>query len=525
MIHFTLLLLISLLISFLALEASADLPVMQYSQGKRRVMNCNKYAESLIDCDRESYKITLLVYSAPGLVVAAVMIIATIVYGICKYIFNCCGGRKQSPNFCFPLKGYPAKYSKSDLLRPFILVVISFLMSLAACIWGCVSQTHMSSHLSEIKSITSSSIGKVEDLTAGIINGMNVMKYDPVTDTTYNVSLIKSSVNGEVIISSMTNVENYFSNMVKDNFIWLIELFQSYKWVAYIIFIIPTMVSFCGVIIAVLSYRRYASMCILWLMAILGCLVWASNGFYAASSFLMKESCFEVSEFTNRRTNVLKAISECTEENFSNTLGNLNTILYNESQNICTELKPYCYDKTMTPSFNLGLKQVFDCPVSMPCTTLKDNMLLSWLRTSLYTAPDIINDPSANATAAAQGYTCTSAPGQLCDLSTCATSCTVNGVLSEVGKFSKRALYDFNGVASSRYVVDTVWGQISSCDALLSDLIPSINPSCQNLVDDSFNLLQSSGLMGLAIIIALFGYGIGAKRFIPFNQAYIPQKD
>ncbi|KAH9577962.1 hypothetical protein LSM04_000988 [Trypanosoma melophagium] len=525
MIHFTVVFFTWIFIYFLALGTLADMPVVQYPPGKRRVLNCDKYAESMIDCDPDSYRITVWVFAAPGVIVACIMAIGILIYVISKYLCNCCGGRKQSPNFCFPLKGYPARYSRSDLHRPLFLVVISFLMSLAACIWGCIVQSRMSSHFIEIKDITNSSIKNLEFSNAEIIRGMTVIRYDPDNDTIYNISLFDNSLNAERIMALSEDAVNYYSNMVKSNFTEIIYNLRMIDWIAYTIFIIPTTVSFGGVIIAVFNYRKYASMCVLWLMAFFGIVIWGCNGLYAASSFLIKESCFEVSEFTNLRINVVKAITECNESHFSQSILGFNSILYDEARTVCEKLEPYCYDTTISPTDNLVNKKVFDCPIIMPCATMTDGILISWLRTAFYTAPEITQNEYANAMSLEKGYTCTSVPGELCDLSTCATSCEVNGVLSEVGKVSKSVLYAIKGLASARSLVDNMGSQVSSCDGILSTLLPAMNPFCQALVDDSFNRIQSSGLMGLAIIIAIYGYGMGAKRFIPFNQAYVPQND
>lgn len=49
--------------------------------------------------------------------------------------------------------------------------------------------------------------------------------------------------------------------------------------------------------------------------------------------------------------------------------------------------------------------------------------------------------------------------------------------------------------------------------------------TCQQVVQNAYNLYQGLGLLALATTVGLFAYIYGAKRFIAFDQTYLPQYD
>ncbi|KEG14666.1 hypothetical protein DQ04_00351030 [Trypanosoma grayi] len=512
-----------LVLLFLTKVEAQNIPVLQYPTGLRRVMNCDKHAEVWIECDPKSYRTTVLIYAAPGLFVAGVFAIAISVYFVGKYVFNCCGGRKQTPGLCFPTPGYSAKYDKGDILRPLILTVIVFIMCMAACIWGCTSLTRLKRELNALRKLSDSAVSHVETANAELLAGMSVTLYNPSLDAMYVDSLIDLFAGDQNLPKTTVERVSDVSRMLDITIIALVNFAGRLIWLWYIVYILPAIVSFVGLIVAFGNYRRYAAMTIFTIMAVLGVVDWGFNGMFAASTFLMRESCFEISEWSDRRESVVKAVADCDDTTYNRYTPIFDDIILKQSQLTCEQFQPFCYDKNLLPNENAAQMKVFDCPESMSCSVVTDAELASWTRNSFLTAPQILQNPTASATATAEGYMCASVPVEQCTLTMCAQTCTKDGVLSSPGKAAKRAITAIQEVIRARMIVDTVERQLHSCDAVLSNVVPSLNPSCQAASNAMYNLMQSSGLMGLATIAALFAYAIGAKRFIPLDQAFITQ--
>ncbi|KAF8287941.1 hypothetical protein TcBrA4_0013170 [Trypanosoma cruzi] len=498
-------------------------PTFQYPLPRWRLMNCDRRAQDLIDCDPESYRNTVFVFAIPGIVVAGGVAMTVLLYLICKYVFDCCGGRKQSPNFCCPLRGHSAKYSREDLLRPVLLAVMVFGLCAATCIWGCVSQHQLVSKVGEIHNISSFAIKNVEKMNLDFLERMTITLYDASKDVTYPMSLLRSKEDENLYKETAARTGDV-SSMLNQTVIRLFDNIVQFSWGPYVLFGVSFGVSFIGMIFALCNCRR-ESIFVFLIMALLTVMTWGFNGLYSASSFLVSQSCFEMTEFTERRTNVVKAVTKCDDTRFGGQTAAFEENFRQLSRSICEEIKPYCYDKTITPDMNVAQKKVFACPTHMLCGYVTDDEVMSWVRTALHTAPQVTQSATASAEAQKKGYTCLPTPEGVCDLRSCSATCRKDGVLSDVGKTAKKALYAIFGLAEARSAFDSVDSQLKGCDAVFTGIIPLIEPFCQAAANNIYNLLQCTGLLGVTLIVALYTYGMGAKRFIPFGEALLPQKD
>ncbi|RNF25990.1 uncharacterized protein Tco025E_01777 [Trypanosoma conorhini] len=506
------------------LTGAAALPLLQYPFARWRLMNCRPSAVDWDECHPESYKTTVFVFAIPGFFVGGVVALTVFLYLIGKYVFDCCGGRKQSPRPCFPLRGHAAKYSREDLIRPVLWAVGVFCVCVVACAWGCTSQHRLLSQLRELHTMPQLAIQHVESLNSEFLEKMNITLYNASGDVTYSLSLLSLNP-GEDLRAAICKRPEALANMLNLTVVSLFDAIARFSWAPYVLFCVTLGVAFVGMLFALCHCRRYASMSVFFTMALLAVVAWGFNGLYSASSFLVEESCFELTEFTERRTNVLTAVTKCNNTVFDARSAAFEDIFLQLSRRICEELQPYCYDENEAPAMNLAQKKVFACPARMVCKEVIGAEVMSWARTALFTATQITASSPDMAAAQREGYTCVPSPATNCDLQACSATCSKEGALSEVGRVAKRALYAINGLAEARFAFDTLNSQLSSCTAILEGVAPSFQPFCKGAADATYNLMQSTGLLGVTLIFSLYTYAIGAKRFIPCSEALLPQRD
>ncbi|RNF05521.1 hypothetical protein TraAM80_04443 [Trypanosoma rangeli] len=115
---------------------------------------------------------------------------------------------------------------------------------------------------------------------------------------------------------------------------------------------------------------------------------------------------------------------------------------------------------------------------------------MSWVRTPLYTAPQITGPASSMAAAQLKGYTCVLQPRTSYNLQACSATCGKDAWLSDIGKVVNGAFYAINGLVETRSAFDTLDGQLGSCATVLDCVAPSLQPFCQGASDAAHNLLQ-----------------------------------
>lgn len=505
--------------------AGADIFGLQYPRTQWRLMNCFLGAEDLEDCDVTNYWSTIYLQAAPAFFVATVIALVVPSYCVSKYLFNCCGGRKQSPNFFFPVVGFAAKYGRFDLLRPVMLAVVVFVLCLVASVMGIAAQRRLDAQDWALRVMMEDTVRGLVAKDVELSDALVMTLYRPDKDVTFNVSLLNIGNASDVLFEVPRHVLE-MSRMFNETIINLFVGLNKQAWVPYLLFSLSMIVSLAGMMLALCNYRRYVSMLIMSIMTVLAVFAWGCNGLYASSFFHVKQGCFEVAEFGHRRENLVKAVVQCNDTEFSRYTSAVESLLQEQMQSICRQIEPHCFNPTETPHENAAKNRFFDCPPDMSCLDLENNKLFAWFRhifCVLSDNPYLLNSNGG----ILQGRIpkCISAPGQRCDLRACARTLAQRDQLSDAEKVIKKVLYAVNGLAKARSTLDTVGSQLGSCDAVLANVVPALRPLCETGTSAAYDLLQSTGLLGVALILALYAYGMGAKRFIPFEQAFIPQND
>ncbi|KAH8620455.1 hypothetical protein ERJ75_000042700 [Trypanosoma vivax] len=136
--------------------------------------------------------------------------------------------------------------------------------------------------------------------------------------------------------------------IVNAYFAELYNAFSYARFIPYLVFLVPMLVSFAGLVIAIFSLRRYAAMLIVWIMGLLGIGVWICNGGAAALNFGVTDLCFEVGEFSDGRMNLVSVATQCNQSIFANLLPAFEDQFKLVSQKVCETLEPHCTDSNST---------------------------------------------------------------------------------------------------------------------------------------------------------------------------------
>ena len=108
----------------------------------------------------------------------------------------------------------------------------------------------------------------------------------------------------------------------------------------------------------------------------------------------------------------------------------------------------------------------------------------------------------------------------------CSTECVdSSGQLSTTGHVSLDVHSKFLAVNQVSNAIDTVGAQYSNCDSVMLVVMGPASAPCTQLTDGLVFARQASGLEGLAVVIALFVFVWGSKRFMPLDEAGKPQMD
>jgi len=164
-----------------------------------RVLDCTLNSKSFDDCSWTGYAWRVGVFAAPGLLISALFLLICPFYCIFKYCCNCCGGKRQSPNFCCPHDTLPARYSRADLLRPKLLVFIAFFAACGSLAWGLTGNTLLLQGLNGFGTAIKDVPTLLQDLIDEISLNMKVPLYDSATDTTTITDLGNTTAGSDAI--------------------------------------------------------------------------------------------------------------------------------------------------------------------------------------------------------------------------------------------------------------------------------------------------------------------------------------
>jgi hypothetical protein len=493
------------------------------AQADLRIANCKIGATDLDQCDTTGYVIRVAVFSAPGLIVAAMFVLATPLYLIGKYCCNCCGGRDQRPNFCCPADDLAAIYDKGDILRPKIILLITLLAAIGAFVWGYVGGGKLESGLVDF----GDQISNIPVLLRAELDAMNValtvQVYSASSGATSTVALLSdpSYIN---IMTEANKTLTQLKDLVGDNIGSAQDMVKQYSFIVFVFFAIPAVILIIGGVFAVCNIRRFGPMTLVWLCFLFGALVWICHAVFCLGSMVVSDACTEIHGVAYEQQNILPALVGCKNSMFDGFIGNFDTLRTDYTKNLCNSITPFCYDTSLTPAQNVAAKQVLVCPSPMDCTTVTFGQMAVWMETAFYTNKNIADMDGVSTNS--EGYRCTT-PANLysCYLDVCSSDCTNSSGLSDIGRAAKQfsSLYEVDRKISN--VIDTKASQYANCDSLFSIMIAPMDPSCKTIAKALIADRQASGLLGLCMIAAVFCLAWGAKRFISLDEANVPQED
>jgi len=482
-----------------------------------RFLGCSLSHVNRSQCDMTRYIERITVFSAPGIIIAGLLILAMPLYLLSKYACNCCGGRYQSPNFCCPSE-HAARYSKGDLVRPRVVAVIAFLGSLAGFIWGYVRAGQFADNLTTVANLVNDVPNQLRSLTSPIRQSLIVQMYNATTQTTTTVDLYSST---PALVSATTATLDQLTSIVTNSIGLFGKSIQQYTPIPFIVFALPVAVMLVGLIFAFCCIRRYGAMIVVWLLFFSGILIWLLHAAMCGGSMAVGDGCRELSGAAYDQANTISALINCQDSLFQNYRTVFSDLRSSTTQNFCQSVQPFCYDGTLTVAQNRDANQVFVCPDPYPlnCAGLTFGQLTVWVATAFYIHPNINADP----TAIVLGYRCSSSTP--CNITDCQNECSVAGVPSAIGRISRQLVSQFNAAKQVSVTLDTYGYQFSTCSSIVQTLsTPFLNP-CTNTASSFTAARHASGLTGLCCIMGIFAFAWGAKRFIPLSESEKPQTE
>ena len=493
-----------------------------------RIMNCNLESTGFDDCDLIGYVIRVGVFAAPGIILAVFMFLACPMYCGGKYCCNCCGGRNQTPNFCCPNTELPARYSSGDLLRPKILALICLAIAVAAVIWGVTGTLNMLQGLSDFGANIVATPALIQQQIDEIDAALVVTVYDPTTNTNSTRALLSEPGGpGAGTLTEATAAKNDLDSQVNTymgDYQARIDQFANVMWA---IFAVPLVIIMLGFIAAIANCRRYFPMTLVWILFLLGFLMWIIHALFSGISMIVGDFCAEVQGLARKQLNLVSILIGCDDTQFAGFKQNFRSLEAQESENTCNSIARLCYDPTQTVAQNVAAGTVYNCPLNpglaARCSGIAFATLFTYMDTVFYIHPNIVGTTEATVAGAACR---TPANVNSCTLEKCSRDCTdANGVLTTLGRSSLSAWLNFIAARTVSNTIDTLGARFSTCDSILQIIIAPFDAPCDNLVGGMVYDRQATGLLGLSIIGAIFIFAWGAKRFLPLRMAEVAQTD
>ena len=488
------------------------------SQDDKRILNCEITATSLDSCDPLSYGIKVGAIMGPGILIGFCLLFATFLFCSFRYCCNCCGGRQQSANMCCPPskdKKIPARYSSNDILRSKLFMWLVAGVAVGSLIWGNSTSAQVVGGLNgfadAIKAVPARLFDKIDEMD----KALTVDIYNAEKNTTETVALFSNSS----VKQEAEGVRDSLDSLLKDSVGDYQTQANSYSWVLFVIFSVPSAVVICGAPLALFNIRKYLPMLLVWLTFFLGTFVWILHGVFAGTSFIFDGFCTEVSGAANNRRNIISALSGCGSATFGDYLSAFRELRKQKDQDACAEFNPLCYDNTKTALQNLEARQIYDCGASgsIDCTN-KDLVEVSEAILSKRTHPNIVALPNVDQT----GAVCVSSEYRNdCTIPHCSFDCRYSGnnTLSHVGRFSKQVDSTLNAAIKVSNTIDSLGNQFANCDAILSYMLQDFDEPCQNMVEGMTGARDSSGMQGFACLGGIYALVFGSKRFLSYDYA------
>lgn len=328
----------------------AAYPHLAYDNDRFRIFRCPMDAVSYHeDCDTSAYwRGTQVSRALPGILMAVGTAVVCGIYGFSKYMCNCCGGRHQSPNFCFPNLYLPAKYSRADLVRPRLLSIVTFALCLAGCVWSCSGVTVLLRALGRLTASTEALVAELDAASRTAVERLQGV----VPNTTITV-----------VSQRRQEAIDTVAAMHDDAFASLRNYMRKYLWVTYVVSPLTTLSSAAGIFAAAFHLRKTISMLLFVVFVTLGAIVWVLFALYASSSGFIQDSCREVLDYTLRQANVVSVVSQCDGIPLEAFATAYQAAIQEAVVQTCTLVSPLCRGDL--------------CPAE-PCSSLLPNSFTSW---------------------------------------------------------------------------------------------------------------------------------------------------
>nr|CCC93988.1 conserved hypothetical protein [Trypanosoma congolense IL3000] len=514
------------LIVFLTLTTEVEgIPALQYKTNTRRALNCDKFTKNIADCDPDGYNIVLLLQAIPYGLVALFLFFFIPSYFFFKYFWNCCGGRNQSPNFCQPVGSSGTVYSKMDLIRPRIYAVLAAVSCVVATVGGCYFMKMLKECAGEVHHRVLVSFNDMEVVNNEYVEGLKLNMYDINNHSTYEIPLSAVDPRGADLKAAVDGRFRAGREVFQRTALKAVNVLDRIGMGVVCLFLLPTLFTVLGLVLVSCNYRRYVSMLWFFIIGYLAIGVWLFAGFLASINLYVTDSCFEVEEFTEGRSNILGVLAECEERGFSPASDIVEYLLQEQSRRTCEILRRGCYDSNQNASANAKNGKVFHCTDLTRCNEINEMDMLKWMGSKNHFSRDVLYNETVFEEARKSGHVCQSVSKDKCDVRSCAYDCMSGGALSTVGHVAKSVTHAVDAIGRVRGMHETVGSKLGSCEPVLMNLAYSLVSSCKKATNSIFYLEQFLGLLGLSCILAMFAYAIGAKRFIPMRCAYIYQND
>lgn len=448
----------------------------------------------------------------PNVAVGAVLFISTLIYLVCRYVFDCCGGQKSRPNFCWPNRFLVSKYSKGDLIRPQLFSAACMILCFAAMVWGVSNVVPFRREMISMRDKVSSTKVLMEKILEHRRRDLDAMLvYSATEGSVITTSLLQNAKGGTLLIAE-SEVLDVYSDMEDKTMTRLYDLVTRYLWAVYTLLIVTFFVSFCGFILSRLHCVRQFPMLVFILFWVLGTLVWLFFGYNITTHHILMDSCREVTYYNERKTNVLPALVNCSgaDEVFTKYQDAYMDIMHDFANATCAQLITFCGTSSSNEK---------GCP--------------SWAIGSIASPEEICNGLQfADIRSATSHFTSARYMLQLTTNTLSAHGGPVDGIAGRMASRSTPALTDSAVFHSKADILSRVeafdrmlglfaMGKVvSSCQGILGSTLPQLQSNCMIAVTHSSAIARSLGLLGLSIIVGLFAMALGSKRFLPLDMAF-----
>lgn len=515
------------LLALLNLASVAHAQSATVAQRKeKRIADCTLESTSLDDCDMEGYLARALVFSLPGLIIAVCFLLICPFYCCSKYCCNCCGGRNQSPNFCCPNTELPARYSTGDIIRPKVLMILALAVAVASLIWSLVGVSLIVGGVDEF-------ITAVVDIPTILTAEINVIGdsliinlWDTSTNETRTERLFDTS--GKSVKENAEKTRDDLKKMIDDQLAGSDEIMKDVQNVLWVLFIVPLVLIGLGTFFGICNCRKYLPMSMVWFLFLFGFLMWLGHFVFSLGSMVVGDVCAEVSGLANKQLNLVSVLASCDDSMFSDFKTSFRELEITQSEKTCNQMVLLCWEPAKDLPTNLAEGNVYQCPTDLSCPGMTFARLIDLMETSFFIHPEITNRTNPNPGLAQ--FRCNKTDeeaGGPCTVARCADDCIQAdaGYRYPIGQSSKTIYIAFTGAKTISNVIDTLGARYATCDSVMSIIIAPFDEPCQTVTNGLIYDRQASGLMGLAIIGAMFVFAWGAKRFIPLNQAEKAQRE